>query len=135
MHKVITAAWTAALLAIPIAAKPQTPMRAFDGSYAGVSREIEEGGMVGHNTARCQIQAAGIAPLTIVNGVARTPWGPGNTFEGTVSPQGVIRMRTPRGQQLDAQIDPQGRVSGRLTGECAYRFVWQKREPVGAPVR
>jgi hypothetical protein len=71
------------------------------------------------------------APLTIVAGVARTALGNtsyagGGTAEGSVTPQGVLVLRTPFGERIDAQIDARGTVTGRYTSACNYQMVWQK---------
>jgi hypothetical protein len=65
------------------------------------------------------------APLTIVNGVARTAWG--GTAEGSVSPQGALVMHAPNGARIEGQIDGRGTVTGRLTSACSYQMVWQKK--------
>jgi hypothetical protein len=62
-------------------------------------------------------------PLTIAGGVVRYA---GGTAEGSVNAQGVLVLRTPNGQRLDAQIDGRGTVTGRFTGSCNYHLVWQK---------
>jgi hypothetical protein len=67
-------------------------------------------------------------PLTIAGGV---PQYNGSvlrqaTFEGSVNAQGVLVMHRPAGERLDAQIDGRGTITGRFTGGCSYRMVWQK---------
>jgi hypothetical protein len=67
-------------------------------------------------------------PLTIAGGM---PQYNGSalrqaTFEGSVNAQGVLVMHTPTGERLDAQIDGRGTITGRFTGGCSYRMVWQK---------
>jgi len=83
--------------------------------------------MTGHSTRQCP-PSGRVAPLAIVNGIARTA-GLG-TAEGSVSPQGVLVMRTlagfAAGSRFEGQIDGQGKVTGRLTGNCSYEVVWQK---------
>ena len=124
----------AVLLAFPIPAGAQDARTAFDGSYAGVSRTLEEGGMLTHRTARCP-QSGAAAPLTIANGTARTPWNPDDPLVGPVDLQGGIVMRTQHGQKFEGRIDAQGRVTGRVTGVCAYQMVWQKRVSSTRPAR
>jgi hypothetical protein len=124
--------WTIAAFAwaTPVAAQAPAPTTtAFDGTYAGVSRTLE-GTMLNQST-RCP-PLAQPAPLTIVGGVARTALGNtsyvgGGTAEGSVNAQGVIVLRTPHGEQLDAQIDGRGTVTGRYTSACNYQMVWQKQ--------
>ena len=74
--------------------------------------------------------SGGVAPLTIVNGIARTPWGRPAEAEGPVSSQGVLVMRTPDGHRFDGQINGEGTVTGRFGGRpggCTYQMVWQKK--------
>jgi hypothetical protein len=109
----------------------------FDGRYRGVSREVTDSGS---NQDRCHSGAAS-APraLTITNGAVETPgkqW-----WEGTVSPQGAVVMRSPSFARVDAQIDSRGTIRGEYRGEvpyellaqlggggtnCIVKFVWQK---------
>jgi hypothetical protein len=114
--------------AIPAAAQAPAPTTtAFDGTYIGVSRTLE-GTMTNYSTRGCP-PSGRVAPLTIVNGIARTA-GLG-TAEGSVSPQGVLVMRTlagyAAGMRFEGQIDSQGTVTGRFTSSCSYQVVWQKK--------
>jgi hypothetical protein len=123
--------WTIATLAwaTPVAAQAPAPTTTgFDGTYAGVSRTLE-GTMLNQST-RCP-PLAQPGPLTIVGGVAQTALGNtsyvgGGTAEGSVTPQGVLVLRTPFGERIDAQIDGRGTVTGRYTSACNYQMVWQK---------
>jgi hypothetical protein len=36
-------------------------------------------------------------------------------------------MHAPNGARIDAKIDAQGTVTGRLSSECSYEMVWQKK--------
>ena len=125
------ALWTIAALAwaTPVAAQaPARTTTAFDGTYAGVSRTLE--GTMLNQTTRCP-PLAQPGPLTIVGGVARTALGNtsyvgGGTAEGSVTPQGVLVLRTPFGERIDARIDGRGTVTGRYTSACNYQMVWQK---------
>jgi hypothetical protein len=111
-------------LATPVAAQAPAPTTtAFDGTYTGVSRTLEST-MLGHSTRQCP-PSGRVAPLTIVNGIARTT-GLG-TAEGSVTAQGAIVMHTASGARIEAQIDGHGTVTGRLTGNCSYQLVWQKK--------
>jgi hypothetical protein len=128
--------WTiaACMLTTPVAAQPAAPTTtAFDGSYAGVSRTVEgntDRSLTGGYSRQCG-QSGRAAPLTIVNGVARTAWA--GTAEGSVNPQGVLVMRAPNGDKFDGQIDGHGAVTGRFTGNCAFQMVWQKPPPPTMP--
>src|SRR5208337_3986619 len=123
MGNLTKAICAAAALALPIPAGAQGTTTAFDGTYAGVSRTLE-GTMTGHTSRSCPPSGAA-APLTIVNGVARTAWL--GTAEGSVSPQGALVMRAPNGARFDGQIDAKGTVTGRFTSACSYQMVWQKK--------
>jgi hypothetical protein len=114
----------ACAVAMPAAAQAPAPTTAFDGTYAGVSRTLE--GTMGFPTGKCSSQGGAGAPsLTIVNGIARSAWG--TPAEGSVSPQGVLVMRTTAGIRFDGQIDGKGTVTGRWAGACSYQVVWQKK--------
>jgi hypothetical protein len=120
----------ACILATPVTAQAPAPTTtAFDGNYAGVSRTLE--GTTGFPTGKCSSQGGAGAPsITIANGIARSAWGA--PAEGSVSPQGVLVMRTTMGVRFDGQIDGKGTVTGRWNGSCSYQVVWQKK---GNPIR
>jgi hypothetical protein len=72
------------MLATPVAAQATAPTAtAFDGTYAGISREVSKNPSA-HRANNCP-QSGVPGRLTITNGVARWPGGEG--WEGTVSPQ------------------------------------------------
>jgi hypothetical protein len=110
--------------AIPVAAQAPAPTTAFDGKYAGVSREVSKNPSA-RRANNCP-QSGVPAPLTIANGVARMPGGEG--WEGTVSPEGVIIMRSPSASRFDGRIDGQGTIRGEISGwGCTGTFVWRKQ--------
>jgi hypothetical protein len=111
----------ACISAIPaVAQAPAPPPTAFD----GVSRTLE--GTTGFPTGKCSSQGGAGAPsITIANGIARSAWGA--PAEGSVSPQGVLVMRTTTGVRFDGQIDGKGTINGRWNGSCSYQVVWQKK--------
>jgi hypothetical protein len=95
------------------------PTMPFDGDYIGVSRESNGG------STECP-KSHVPADLIIRNSVVLGVW------EGTVSLQGAIVMRNPTFSRVDAQIDPQGTISGQFRGQyrgssCTVAFVWRKR--------
>jgi hypothetical protein len=112
----------ACALAMPVFA--QAPTTAFDGRYAGVSREVSKNPSA-HRANQCP--KSGVpGPLTIKNGVARWPVGEG--WEGTVSPEGALMMRTSNGGRFDGQIDAQGAITGQIGGwGCSGTYVWRKQ--------
>jgi hypothetical protein len=113
----------ACMLATPIAAQAPTPATtAFDGKYAGVSRESSK--TPAFPGAKCPPNGVP-APLTITNGVV----GPGSGgWEGSVSPQGSVVMRNSAAMRVDGQIDSQGTIRGQYGGAgCTIAFVWRKQ--------
>ena len=113
---------------MPAAAQAPAPTTtAFDGTYIGVSRTLE-GTMTNYSTRSCP-PSGRVAPLTIVNGIARTKAL--GTAEGSVSPQGVLVMRTlagyAAGMRFEGQIDDHGTVTGRFSSSCSYQVAWQKK--------
>ena len=114
----------ACAVALPTAAQAPAPTTtAFDGTYAGISREVSKSPSAPR--AKCPPSGA-LAPLTIKNGVIVAS-GPAE-WEGTVSPQGVLIMRNERSVRVDGQIDPQGTIRAQYAGTgCVTNFVWQKQ--------
>src|SRR3712207_3416694 len=80
--------------AAPASAQAQTAT-AFDGTYRGISRQLE-GAAFGGSARACPVPNGAPAPLTIINGAARAG-AADNPMEGSVTPQGVLTMRSPRG--------------------------------------
>jgi hypothetical protein len=114
---------TASALAMPVFAQTPAPTTAFDGIYAGISREVSKSPSAPR--AKCPPSGA-LAPLTIKNGVIVAS-GPAE-WEGTVSPQGVLIMRNERSVRVDGQIDPQGTIRAQYAGTgCITNFAWQKQ--------
>ena len=112
-----------AAAAPPLAAQTPAPTTAFDGTYAGVSREVSKNPSAPR--AKCPPSGA-LAPLTIKNGVVVASGSA--AWEGTVSPQGVLLMRNDRSVRVDGQIDPQGTITAQYSGTgCMTKFVWQKK--------
>jgi hypothetical protein len=116
-----------AALAMPAAAQALAPATtAFDGTYAGVSREVSKvrtGGTAGN----CGVNGVP-GPLTIKDGVVQSRGGGG--WEGTVSPKGVLVkgvlvMRSPNASRFDGQIDNQDTIRGQVGGYiCMWTYVW-----------
>ena len=119
MRGMIRVVCVTAMLASPIAAAAQGT-NAFDGTYRGVSLTVEKyGGAV----ARCPAPSSPTPPmLTIANGMARA-----GGFEGAVTPQGMLRLKSERAFVVEGQIDPQGSVQAQGSGTlCVWNYVWQK---------
>jgi hypothetical protein len=113
----------ACMLATPVAAQAPAPT-AFDGTYVGVSRTVEDP-MSPSASRACDRRQSVPDPLEIAGGVVRWHAQTG-AAEGSVNAQGVLVMHAPLGARLDAQIDGRGTVTGRYTGFCGYHMVWQK---------
>jgi hypothetical protein len=110
--------------AIPVAAQtPASSSTAFDGRYAGVSRESSKAG----SSPGPKCLPNGVpAPLTIRNGVIGKPGSDG--WQGTVSPQGSVTMYNANSLRIDGQIDPQGIFTAKYSGPaCIMTFVWRKQ--------
>jgi hypothetical protein len=89
------------------------PTRPFDGDYRGVSGEVSDSGSNEHGCYPHALTPP--APLTITNGVVRTPgrqW-----WEGTVNPQGTVVIHNPKWNRVDARVDSQGTIRGQYGGE------------------
>jgi hypothetical protein len=109
--------------AVPLAAQTAAPTTAFDGTYAGVSREVSKNPSAPR--AKCPPSGA-LAPLTIKNGAVMSS-GPA-AWEGSVSPDGVLTLRQERLVRVDGQIDAQGTIRARYAGTgCITNYVWQKK--------
>ena len=117
---IILSTITASAVALPAAAQAPPPTTtAFDGTYAGESHNVHryaDGGSTRCATAAVQ------APLTITNGVVRSPTG-GN-LEGTVNADGHKIMHRPNGNRVEGQIDAQGIIRAQYASpNCAYDYV------------
>jgi hypothetical protein len=100
---------------------------AFDGTYAGVSRDVWSSG------PNCGVFAAALRPLTIRNGVAEFDAGlqGATVFKGNVSAQGDLTMRDNLSDQIIAKkIDQSGEATGSVAlggSNCVISAVWQKQ--------
>ena len=63
------------------------------------------------------------SPMVISNGLAQFDV-PNMRFQGYVTPQGSLAMRTGAGHSFEGQVNSQGVITGRVTGPCAYRGSW-----------
>jgi len=97
---------------------------AFDGTYAGVSREVFRNNPI--QPGRCFGQSGVPGPLEIKNGIVQKHGEQG--WEGSVGPQGALVMHGANGSRFEGQIDSQGTISGRIAGPlCSVTFVWRKQ--------
>jgi len=93
----------------------------FDGTYSFESaRNVTQGSALpagGEGFTACPNYTA--SPLVISNGLAQFDVL-NIRFQGYVTPQGSLAMRTGVGQRFEGQANPQGTVTGRVIGACAY---------------
>ena len=130
------------------AAKAQTPSppiasTQYDGTYAFVSStKVNETQTTGRGQMKpCFEIRRTVGPLTIMNGQARLAgWGRNRAsgFDGTVGPQGELRMRlrsTPINggedagveEMINGRIDATGTIRARQANYwCSHDLIWQK---------
>lgn len=101
---------------------------AFDGTYSfSGERKMSRGSALpgsGEGSSNCPNYTA--SPLIISNGLAQFDVL-NIRFQGYVTPQGSLEMRTGVGQHFEGRINPQGVITGRVIGACVYDASWQKR--------
>jgi hypothetical protein len=100
---------------------------AFDGTWTGgLVHNMSAGSALpnaSEGSASCPNYAA--PPLTISNGLAQFDVQ-NIRFQGYVTPQGALAMRTGVGQRFEGQIDAQNVLKGRVIGACVYDATWHK---------
>jgi hypothetical protein len=123
----------------PAATGPMTPTSyaagsatntttAFDGTYTGAS--------IANRSAHSALPSAGSGstscpnyptppPVTIANGLGQLDVL-NLRFQGYVTPQGGLAMRSGVGQRFEGQIDPQFVLTGRVIGACVYDASWRR---------
>jgi len=99
----------------------------FDGTYtfSGVQNMSKGSALpgAGEGSSSCPNYTA--SPLVISNGLAQFDVL-NIRFQGYVTPQGVLEMRTGVGQHFEGQVNPQGVIAGRSIGACVYDASWRK---------
>ena len=100
---------------------------AFDGTWIGGPVQNMSAGSAlpngGQGVSSCTHYAA--PPLSISNGLAQFDVE-NIRFQGYVTPQGALAMRTGVGQRFEGQIDAQNVLKGRVIGACVYDATWHK---------
>lgn len=100
---------------------------AFDGTYRFESvQNVTQGSALpagGEGFTACPNYTA--SPVVISNGLAQFDVLT-IRFQGYVTPQGSLAMRTGVGQRFEGQVNPQGVITGRVIGACAYEATWRK---------
>jgi hypothetical protein len=124
MRNLVRTVCALAALTVAVPAQAQTAT-AFDGTYRGVSRTIEQGAPGSGRTVGCTPNGVP-ARLIIANGAAHNT-ATENPMQGSVTPQGALTMRTQRGDIFQGQIDGRGTITGRLNAGCSYQYVWQRQ--------
>jgi hypothetical protein len=100
----------------------------FDGTYAGSSIANMSQGNALPNASEGSSNCPNYPtppPVTISNGLAQLDVL-NLRFQGYVTPQGALAMRSGAGQRFEGQIDPQFVLRGRVIGACVYDAAWQK---------
>ncbi len=120
---------TVSALALPLGGaaaqgSPTNTTTAYDGSYVGSF--VQTTGPAGASCPNYKVAPA----LTIRNGVARFA-ALDLEFQGTVTPEGQLMMRSEHGQTFQGQIDPYYVLKGRVTGQCVYDATWHKYKKQG----
>ena len=117
----LIATLTCALPPGAVAQQGSPPTTMYDGAYVGSFVQITN---PGGTTAQCP--KYNVAPaLTIRNGTARFA-ALDLTFQGSVTPQGQLSMRSEGGQTFEGQFYPNDVLKGRVTGRCVYDATWEK---------
>jgi hypothetical protein len=100
----------------------------FDGTYSpGPVQNLSKGSALpggGEGSSNCPNYTA--SPLVVSNGLAQFDVL-NIRFQGYVTPQGSLTMRTGVGQRFEGQVNPQGAITGRVIGACVYAASWRKR--------
>jgi hypothetical protein len=104
--------------------------RAFDGTFTGLAVQGVAGGSITPGASTASINCpnytvSSLPPVTISNGLAQFQ-AIGLTFQGFVTPQGILMMNSGVGQTFQGQIDSRNVLSGQVLGRCAYNLSWQK---------
>ena len=100
---------------------------AFDGTWAGGTvHNMSAGNALPNASEGVSVCPNYTAPtMTISNGLAQLDVL-NIRFQGYVTPQGVLVMRTGVGQKFEGQIDAQNVLRGRVIGACVYDAMWHK---------
>jgi hypothetical protein len=110
------------------AGSPSNTTSAFDGTYTGGTiqniskgKELDVSG--GITPIYCPNYGT-VPPVTIHNGLAQLQAFNLYTFQGYVTPQGRLKMDSGKGQTIEGQINDQGVLRARGLGACAYDATW-----------
>jgi len=98
---------------------------AFDGPYSFSGEEYEPRQRFGFRRGFVDCPNYTASPLIISTGLAQFDVL-NIRFQGYVTPQGSLEMRTGVGQHFEGRINPQRVITGRMIGTCVYDASWQK---------
>jgi uncharacterized protein DUF3300 len=102
---------------------------AYDGVYRGIAiQNISKGNTLAVTGSDAPVNCPNYSvppPLTVSNGLAQFQ-ALGLTFQGYVTPQGALAMRSGDGHTLTGQIDNRSVLSGQVLAACAYNASWRK---------
>jgi len=106
---------------------------AYDGTYAGVTVEnvSASGALAESGDGLTSCVNYGVPPaLTISNGLAQLQVRD-VIFQGYVTPQGALTMRTGLGHRFEGRINDQYVLRGRIMERCTYDLSWQRSGLIG----
>lgn len=98
----------------------------YDGEYVGVSAVSNSAGNTWSSGGSRPCVTEPAPTLTITHGRAQFPWQ-GYALTGNVTPSGASTMTSSFGQVFEGSIDHQNRITGQVTGYCAYDMTLQKQ--------
>jgi hypothetical protein len=109
------------------AGSPANTTTAFDGTWiGGPIRNMSAGETLRGPEENPSCPNYNNAPnLTIANGLAQLDFSI-LRFQGYVTPQGVLVMRTGAGQRFEGQINSQNVLAARVIGGCVYDATWKR---------
>ena len=111
-----------------VAGSPGNTTSAFDGTYTGGTiQNISKGKELDVSGGIAPIYCSNhgtVPPVTIHNGLAQFQALNLYTFQGYVTPQGHVKMDSGKGQTIEGQINDQGVLRARGLGACAYDATW-----------
>ena len=109
------------------AGSPANTTTAFDGAWVGGPiRNMSAGETLRGPEENPSCPNYNNAPnLTIANGLGQLDFSI-LRFQGYVTPQGVLVMRTSVGQKFEGQINSQNVLAAKVIGGCVYDATWKR---------
>ena len=104
---------------------PTNTTTSFDGIY---TQGVIQNASTGKSLSECpNLAVAG--PVTVRKGLAQLQVNNGrvnSTFQGYVSPDGTLAMKSEIGQTFQGRIDSNYVLKARTVGNCVYDAVWKR---------